>query len=85
MKYDYEIYRPGSKSEVAAFFTTSEPVPHIQAGHHLILHCREYQSIPANRLEIADVEVCLVVSDDDQLRLVKTMIYVRVREETPQP
>ena len=84
MKYEYEIYHPGSKLDVAAFFTTEQPLPHIQAGHHLILHCREYQSRPANRLEIADVEVCLVVSDDDHLRVVKTMVYVREREQTPQ-
>lgn len=84
MEYEYEIYYPGNQLDVAATFKTKVPLPHIDIGNHLILESRDYSTKPAPRLEIADVEVLVVVSDNDKLRCVKTMIYLRERERTPQ-
>jgi hypothetical protein len=63
LKYEYEILRPGSTEEIAARFSTTEPLAHIQAGHRLMVVNPEHVTQTGPNPVIEAVEVYLFVSE----------------------
>ena len=63
MTYEYEILKPGSTEDVAARFTTSDPLPHIQPGHRLIVSTAGQVAGAGPHPVIEAVDIHLSVSD----------------------
>ncbi len=83
MQYEYHIYRPGSREDIAAIFSTTEPLPGIQVGHHLMLENHEHSTKLGTHLAIREVEAYLFVTEGYQLQTCRISVFVDVEERTP--
>ena len=59
MNYEYVFYRSGSTEDIASTISTTEPLPHIQVGHSLLLESDVHSQTMGYHLEIRHVEVYL--------------------------
>jgi hypothetical protein len=77
--YEYTIFAPGSTKEIAASFSTTDPVPHIQVGHSLTLQSNKFSTVAGHHQVIVHVETYLLVPRDSMERI-RTSVFLQDRE-----
>ena len=83
--YYYPIYQPGDSENVAATFSTGEPIAHIQVGHWLTLSTRDFPMQTDHRLRIEGVECHLSENQYGQfVSPIRVEVYVSEEVRTPQ-
>jgi len=78
-KYEYTIFQPNSTEEIAATFSTNEPLPHIQAGNSLLLESENVSTVAGFHQVITHVETYLFVPQDSVERI-HTSVFLRSRD-----
>ena len=63
MQYQYNVYQPLSRENLAAQFTTQEALPGIVAGNHLLLESPEFSTRTGTHQKICEVETYLFVTE----------------------
>ncbi len=85
MRYEYTIYRPGNSEDVAATFSTDEPIAHILVGHWLTLSTPAFSTQTDHRLRIEGVECHLSQNEFRQMSgQTRVEVYVTEEVRTPQ-
>jgi hypothetical protein len=78
-KYEYIFFRPDSTEDIAATFSTDEPLPHIQVGNSLLLETRNFSSVAGFHQVIAHIETYLF-APQDSVETIRMSVFLRCQD-----